>query len=57
MIACGLAVSATGQLWAIYLGHGVLLGLFGIGAVYPPLVTYVSRWFDHRTLGRQRSAT
>ncbi len=48
MIACGLAVSATGQLWAIYLGHGVLLGLFGMGAVYPPLVTYVSRWFDRR---------
>ena len=26
----------------------MLLGLFGMGAVYPPLVTYVSRWFDRR---------
>ncbi len=48
MIACGLALSATGRLWAIYLGHGALIGLFGMGAVYPPLVTYVSRWFDRR---------
>ncbi len=48
MISCGLALSATGQLWAIYLGHGVLIGLFGMGALYPPLVTYVSRWFDRR---------
>lgn len=48
MISCGLALSATGHLWAIYLGHGVLIGLFGMGAIYPPLVTYVSRWFDRR---------
>ncbi len=48
MISCGLALSATGHLWAIYLGHGVLIGLLGMGAIYPPLVTYVSRWFDRR---------
>ena len=48
MISCGLALSAIGHLWAIYLGLGVLIGLFGMGAIYPPLVTYVSRWFDRR---------
>lgn len=48
MVSCGLALAATGRLWAIYLGHGALIGLLGMGAIYPPLVTYVSRWFDRR---------
>jgi MFS family permease len=48
MTACGLALSATGRLWAFEIGHGLLIGLFGSGAVYPPLVVYVSRWFDRR---------
>ena len=48
MIAAGLAVSATGKIWALYLGHFFLLGLFGNGAVFPPLMVYVSRWFEHR---------
>jgi len=47
-IALGLALSATGKLWAIYLGHAVLVGLFGNGALFPPLLIYVSRWFDRR---------
>ena len=48
MVACGLALATTGHLWAIYIGHGVLIGLLGMGAIYPPLVIYVSRWFDRR---------
>ncbi|MGH7152438.1 MAG: MFS transporter, partial [Acetobacteraceae bacterium] len=48
MMAAGLALSATGHLWAIFIGHGVLIGLLGNGALYPPLVIYVSRWFDRR---------
>ena len=48
MMAAGLALSATGSVWALYVGHGVLIGLLGNGAIYPPLVTYVSRWFDRR---------
>jgi MFS family permease len=48
MVAAGLALSATGYLWAIYIGHGVLIGFLGMGAIFPPLVTYVSRWFDRR---------
>jgi MFS family permease len=48
MVALGLALSATGQIWAIYLAHGVLIGFLGMGAIYPPLVIYVSRWFDRR---------
>jgi MFS family permease len=48
MMALGLAVSATGSIWAILVGHGLLIGLVGNGAVFPPLVVYVSRWFDRR---------
>ncbi len=48
MIALGLAVSAIGNIWAILLGHTLLVGLLGNGALYPPLLVYVSRWFDRR---------
>ncbi|HYM72745.1 MAG TPA: MFS transporter [Stellaceae bacterium] len=48
MIAAGLAVSASGEIWALYLGHFLLLGLLGNGAMFPPLMVYVSRWFEHR---------
>lgn len=48
MIALGLAVSASGNLWAILVGHAVLVGFLGNGALYPPLIVYVSRWFDRR---------
>ncbi|MGE0259099.1 MAG: MFS transporter [Alphaproteobacteria bacterium] len=48
MIALGLAVSATGNLWAMLAGHTLLVGFLGNGALYPPLIVYVSRWFDRR---------
>ena len=48
MMAAGLALSAGGRIWELYVGHGLLIGLLGNGAIYPPLVTYVSRWFDRR---------
>lgn len=48
MMAAGLAISASGSVWALYVGHGLLIGLLGIGAMYAPLVVYVSRWFDRR---------
>lgn len=47
-LAAGLALSSTGHIWALFLGHGVLIGFLGMGAIYPPLVIYVSRWFDRR---------
>jgi MFS family permease len=47
-IAIGLAMSATGDIWAILIGHTLFVGLFGNGALYPPLLVYVSRWFDRR---------
>ena len=48
MIAAGLAVSSIGTIWALFIGHGLLLGLLGNGAMFPPLLVYVSRWFDRR---------
>ena len=46
--ALGLAVSAVGQTWALVLGSALFIGLLGNSAHFPPLVTYVSRWFDRR---------
>jgi MFS family permease len=48
MTALGLVVSAIGQTWALVVGSAVLIGLLGNSAHFPPLVIYVSRWFDRR---------
>jgi MFS family permease len=48
MTACGLALSSSGSIWALYVGHGLFMGLLGNGALYAPLLIYVSRWFDRR---------
>jgi MFS family permease len=47
MIAGGLALSSLGSIWTLYVGHA-LLGFLGNGGVYPPLLVYVSRWFERR---------
>jgi MFS family permease len=46
MLAAGLVLSASGGLAHLYVGHGVLMGLFGTSCIFSPIVTYVSRWFD-----------
>src|SRR5262245_41852878 len=48
MIAGGLALSSLGMVWALYIGHGLMVGLLGNGGVYPPLLVYITRWFDRR---------
>jgi MFS family permease len=48
MIALGLALSSAGTTWALYVGHGVFVGFFGIGSMNAPFYVYVSRWFDRR---------
>src|SRR5207248_7656541 len=48
MIALGLVISASGNVWVILIAHALLVGLLGNGALYPPLLVYVSRWFDRR---------
>src|ERR1700757_1932389 len=48
MAALGLATSGIRQVWVLFLGHAILIGLLGNSAHFPPLVVYVSRWFDRR---------
>ena len=47
MVAGGLALSSLGWIWALFVGQA-LMGFLGNGGVYPPLLVYVSRWFDRR---------
>jgi MFS family permease len=48
MVAAGLAVSSSGSPAALYIGHGVFIGLLGNGCINAPLYVYVARWFDRR---------
>ena len=53
MIAVGFAISVYGAPWlgqttALYIGHGVFIGLIGNAGLNAPLYVYVSRWFDRR---------
>jgi MFS family permease len=38
----------SGSVWALYVGHGLFMGFLGNGALYAPLLIYISRWFDRR---------
>ena len=48
MVLLGLVLSAGGSSWELYVGHGLLIGLLGNGALNAPLYVYVSRWFQRR---------
>jgi MFS family permease len=48
MVAAGLAISSSGSPAALYIGHGVFIGVFGNGCINAPLYVYVARWFDRR---------
>ena len=48
MIGLGLAISTLGPPWPLWIGHGLFIGMIGIGGINAPLYVYVSRWFDLR---------
>jgi MFS family permease len=48
MVSAGLALSSGGEVWQLYLGHGLLIGLLGNGAINAPLYVYITRWFEQR---------
>jgi MFS family permease len=48
MIGLGLALSTLGPPWPLWIGHGLFIGLIGLGGINAPLYVYVSRWFDRR---------
>ena len=48
MIGLGLVVSTLGAPWPLWIGHGLFIGLVGLGGINAPLYIYVSRWFDRK---------
>jgi MFS family permease len=48
MIGLGLAISTLGPPWPLWIGHGLFIGVIGIGGINAPIYVYVSRWFDRR---------
>jgi MFS family permease len=48
MIGVGLAISTLGPPWPLWIGHGLFIGLIGLGGINAPLYIYVSHWFDRR---------
>ena len=48
MVGGGLWLAAGGASWQLLAGYGLMVGLFGNGALFPPMMTYVSHWFDRR---------
>ena len=48
MIGLGLAISTLGAPWPLWIGHGLFIGLIGLGGINAPLYIYVSRWFDRK---------
>lgn len=48
MITVGLAISTLGLPWPLWIGHGLFIGVLGLGGINAPLYIYVSRWFDRR---------
>src|SRR5262245_10562773 len=48
MVCTGLMLSASGQAWQLYVGHGLFIGLLGNAAIHAPLYVYVTRWFEVR---------
>ena len=48
MICAGLALSSGGEVWQLYVGHGLLVGFLGNGAINAPLYVYITRWFERR---------
>jgi MFS family permease len=48
MIGLGLAISTLGPPMPLWIGHGLFIGLIGLGGINAPLYIYVSRWFDRR---------
>jgi MFS family permease len=49
MAAAGLVLSSRSEgIAGLYLGHGLLIGVLGLGGINAPIYVYISRWFDRR---------
>lgn len=47
-IFLGLLLASLGHSWSLLAGIGLGVGMFGNGALFPPMFAYVSLWFDRR---------
>jgi MFS family permease len=47
-IGLGLMLSTFGPPGPLWIGHGLFIGLIGLGGINAPMYIYVSRWFDRR---------
>lgn len=47
-VLAGLWLASLGEGWSLLAGIGLGVGLFGNGALFAPMVAYVSLWFDRR---------
>ncbi len=47
-ICAGLFLASLGHSWSLLAGIGLGVGIFGNGALFPPMFAYVSLWFDRR---------
>jgi len=47
-IFIGLYISTLGKPWQLWVGHGLFVGLLGLGGLNAPLYVYVSHWFRRR---------
>jgi MFS family permease len=45
MIGAGAMVASGGAEWQLYIGYGVMIGLFGGAGLFAPLMANTSRWF------------
>ena len=48
MICLGLILSSQGEIWQLYVGHGLFIGLLGNAGINAPIMIYISKWFDRR---------
>ena len=46
MAASGLALASQGEVWQLYLGHGLFIGALGNAGINAPLLIFTTRWFD-----------
>ena len=48
VVAGALLAARAGDRWTFLAVHGILIGFFGGGAMFSPLVANATRWFDKR---------
>src|ERR1044071_3607895 len=48
MILVGLSLSTLGPPWPLWIGHGLFIGLIGLGGINAPMYILITPWFAPR---------